>query len=450
MDCKIIRRCGQPAGEARYPTLLCGGCGGEAGTHPAPRSQLGKDLNSPVAGDDPAGRGGARVEDDTAEPDVQRLSARSAGYLEREAKELLRLQGKGAAVQDWVPYTFDSGAVYTGEWSGGMRHGYGRQTWPDGTTYEGQWSEGSASGSGRFVHRGGDVFEGQWRQNVASGLGAYYRRAPELKVMIVGISGLGGADTYCTCEVAGKPYSRFQTGALGPGAGARWEHEAAVAACGPGDGLAFAVRGRGGELLGRARLAGAAFQPGGFDGELRLRARRGARALLRVRVAAACGAYVGEWAEDCQHGYGVETWSEGWGEGTRYAGEFAHGQKHGFGTYRWADGSVYEGQWSRNMIEGDGAYSATDGRCFKGQWRESVIHGFGRYLWPGGRWYSGHYVLDQKHGFGTFHWPDGRKYEGFWADGKQDGLGRLTTKAGSTRLSFWESGRRVSDLEQDG
>jgi len=35
-------------------------------------------------------------------------------------------------------YTFDSGAVYEGEWLGRDRDGFGVQTWPDRARYEGQ------------------------------------------------------------------------------------------------------------------------------------------------------------------------------------------------------------------------------------------------------------------------------------------------------------------------
>ncbi len=35
------------------------------------------------------------------------------------------------------PYTFQSGAIYEGEWYGGNRDGFGTQIWPDGARYEG-------------------------------------------------------------------------------------------------------------------------------------------------------------------------------------------------------------------------------------------------------------------------------------------------------------------------
>jgi hypothetical protein len=57
-------------------------------------------------------------------------------------------------------YTFKSGAIYTGEWVGNKRDGFGVQTWPDGAKYEGEWKNNKAQGKGKFWHVDGDVFEG--------------------------------------------------------------------------------------------------------------------------------------------------------------------------------------------------------------------------------------------------------------------------------------------------
>ena len=36
-------------------------------------------------------------------------------------------------------YTYLTGAMYEGEWKGGMRHGKGKMKWSDGAYYEGEW-----------------------------------------------------------------------------------------------------------------------------------------------------------------------------------------------------------------------------------------------------------------------------------------------------------------------
>lgn len=43
-------------------------------------------------------------------------------------------------------YVFKSGAIYSGEWKGGFRDGYGEILWPDGAQYKGEWFLGKAHG----------------------------------------------------------------------------------------------------------------------------------------------------------------------------------------------------------------------------------------------------------------------------------------------------------------
>ncbi|CDJ66301.1 hypothetical protein, conserved [Eimeria necatrix] len=69
---------------------------------------------------------------------------------------------------------FDNGAVYTGEWLGDARDGYGVQVWDDGARYEGQWVNDKAQGKGKFVHVDGDVYFGDWVEDRAHGHGVYH------------------------------------------------------------------------------------------------------------------------------------------------------------------------------------------------------------------------------------------------------------------------------------
>jgi hypothetical protein len=51
--------------------------------------------------------------------------------------------------------------------------------------------------------------------------------------------------------------------------------------------------------------------------------------------------YEGDWHEDTQNGFGIETWTDG----ARSEGQYHMNQKHGIGKYYWADGSKYEGEF---------------------------------------------------------------------------------------------------------
>jgi hypothetical protein len=57
-------------------------------------------------------------------------------------------------------YTFKTGAIYTGEWKGEFRDGFGEQVWPDGAKYIGEWRENRAHGKGKFIHADGDIYDG--------------------------------------------------------------------------------------------------------------------------------------------------------------------------------------------------------------------------------------------------------------------------------------------------
>ena len=70
-------------------------------------------------------------------------------------------------------FTYSTGAVYTGEWKGNMRHGRGKMTWSDQACYEGNWSYNMASGKGTFRHVSGDVYTGNWVNSKCHGHGTY-------------------------------------------------------------------------------------------------------------------------------------------------------------------------------------------------------------------------------------------------------------------------------------
>lgn len=68
-------------------------------------------------------------------------------------------------------YTYKSGAIYTGEWQGGFRHGFGKMRWQDGTLYEGFWNLGSAEGEGKLTYTNGNYMKGHFRHNKLNGHG---------------------------------------------------------------------------------------------------------------------------------------------------------------------------------------------------------------------------------------------------------------------------------------
>jgi len=90
-------------------------------------------------------------------------------FKSEEAKETLAGIYKDDQVLKNKVHTYKTGAVFTGQWKGGLRHGEGTMVWADSARYEGEWAFNAASGQGKFYHTDGDIYDGQWLNNKANG-----------------------------------------------------------------------------------------------------------------------------------------------------------------------------------------------------------------------------------------------------------------------------------------
>ena len=115
----------------------------------------------------------------TARRLISLLRAKQLGsskyFTQEEARETIskRLYDPDQPREQRPPYQFKTGAIYTGQWKGGFRDGFGEQTWPDGAKYAGEWRENRAHGKGRFIHVDGDIYDGYWANDKANGRGIY-------------------------------------------------------------------------------------------------------------------------------------------------------------------------------------------------------------------------------------------------------------------------------------
>jgi hypothetical protein len=76
----------------------------------------------------------------------------SAYFKDEEARETIVKDAKKATKTEKRRHEYVcSGAVYDGEWLGGLRHGQGTITWKDGASYEGAWKDNMAHGQGKFT-----------------------------------------------------------------------------------------------------------------------------------------------------------------------------------------------------------------------------------------------------------------------------------------------------------
>ena len=84
------------------------------------------------------------------------------------------LEAEGVNNRERKDYNYRcTGAVYSGEWIGGMRHGCGTMTWPDDAHYHGEWSFNEPSREGKFTYPNGDIYEGGWAMNLMCGYGVF-------------------------------------------------------------------------------------------------------------------------------------------------------------------------------------------------------------------------------------------------------------------------------------
>ena len=68
-------------------------------------------------------------------------------------------------------YTFNDGAIYSGELKSGKPNGKGKTTFPTGDIYEGEYVKGKRQGSGTYIFTAGEKYEGEWFQDQQHGHG---------------------------------------------------------------------------------------------------------------------------------------------------------------------------------------------------------------------------------------------------------------------------------------
>ncbi|KAK2384108.1 phosphatidylinositol 4-phosphate 5-kinase [Trifolium repens] len=108
-----------------------------------------------------------------------------------------------------------------------------------------------------------------------------------------------------------------------------------------------------------------------------------------------------------------------------YEGEFFENCRHGNGTQTWTDGSIYIGNWTKNKIDGRGYMKRANIGSYDGCWSNGLRHGFGVYRFANGDVYDGCWSNGLRHGFGVHRFANGGIYVGTWSNGLEDGKGTL-------------------------
>jgi len=143
-------------------------------------------------------------------------------------------------------------------------------------------------------------------------------------------------------------------------------------------------------------------------------------------------------------GSGVYTWSAGEdapedAPRQRYSGEYASGERNGFGTMEYTSGDSYEGSWASNKRNGEGVYYYANGDIYSGTWESDAKNGPGTMNFADGsqlvgEWYNGE--ISQ----GQWTWADGTVYRGGFVNGKPAGQGGFSFPSGATQGGKFSGG----------
>ena len=148
------------------------------------------------------------------------------------------------------------------------------------------------------------------------------------------------------------------------------------------------------------------------------------------------GTYVGEWKNDKMQGHGTLTTPEG----SEYVGEFEDNKMHGQGIHTWPNGWKYVGAFKERKMHGQGTLTTSEGDKYVGEWKDGKIHGQGTKTWPDGSEYVGVWQGGMAHGRGEFTWPDGSKYVGEFIDDRMQGHGTKTWSDGWKYVGEFKDG----------
>jgi len=341
-------------------------------------------------------------------------------FTAQDARETLsKVSGPGRSRVIRSPYRYKSGGVYTGEWLGGFRDGFGEMVWPDGARYSGNWSYGKPFGQGEFRHINAEIYHGNWSHCRVKQRDVFYTNG-NLRVN----EPIGDGYVwliYKQDELKRNPPKPSAINAFG-------------------------------RLLVESKLKGLMDKQNKLQEALVRNADKfvgehiatdllesGKRQFKQHRYKNG-NIYIGEWLGDKRDGHGKHLWSNG----DVYSGDWKDDMQHGWGKSTWIDGSCYKGSYVRNIKEGTGEYVWKDNSKYVGEWKTNEMDGHGEYQWADGRKYIGDWKRSRMEGYGVFFWPDGRQFEGNWKKSLKHGEGVMHNLDGTISREVWHMGKVAS------
>jgi len=191
---------------------------------------------------------------------------------------------------------------------------------------------------------------------------------------------------------------------------------------------------------------------------------------LRNRVGN--GLYIGEGVDQKPHGKGILYNLDG----TRFDGDFVHGQRHGQGKEYIGEVLKFKGTWCNDKKNGTGILYQKDGTVLECMFRDGIANGEGKVIFSGngriktikGRWNSGNFNhlkvfleytdggkydgsvherdKSMRHGTGTMTFANGAVYKGGYDSDKRHGKGEMSYPDGKVKFGTFAKGVFVDGL----
>jgi len=345
---------------------------------------------------------------------------------------------ENGSINGYGKYYFANGTKSCGKWentvlvsqnytepgciSGDCSSGYGVRIYDSGDIYYGYFSDGVRSGSGEYLYADGDKYDGNFASNKRDGYGTYYWTDGGFYVGNWKDGSQDGEGTY------NKPDGTKQIGYFDKGSykGTSSTSTNLTSTCLFGD----CNSGFGIYTWGDGQWAGDKYIGEWKDGQLSGKGYYSWHSGSK---------YIGNWESGKQNGYGTQYYSDG----TKALGYFKDGSLSG--------SSKAVGCVSGNCSDGYGVWIFDTGEMYEGYFKDGLRNGQGDYLHADGMQYSGNFENDKRSGYGKFTWEDGSTHTGYWKDGNQDGYGTYTKADGTIQTGIWVDGvyKGASDETND-
>lgn len=295
------------------------------------------------------------------------------------------------AVHGFASYVGPDGALYSGQFQDGLRHGQGEVT-IRGTVYRGDFHLGKRKGAGRYASATAN-YDGAYCDGFRHGFGTLKQEDAAGRVhrydgeLVRSLRHGEGALHSEDCEYSGSWLRNVRHG-YGK---QTWRHTGNEYA---GQWADDAMHGHG-RLETRAMRYTGHFISGEQEGQG-----------LQVWKNEGLDQYEGEFLASRPHGRGTFTFPL---KGESYVGGVAYGLMSGEGEYRYADGSRYSGQWRSGRQNGKGELSYADNTVYRGEFVDDTFHGEGLFAEADGSVYTGRLDHDRRVDVGTTVKGDGKR-----------------------------------------